>query len=132
GTEPCGTVPLWTAARAARLPTRWAGGSGGNGGPRLASIPEPLGGLLVGRPQPVTDAGFGHQVVRPLGIRLDLAPQLAHVDAQILRVGWLVPELVQQELVRHNLARMLHQQAEQIVLLGRELHLLVVDPDDPA
>ena len=49
--------------------------------------------LLIRRAQPIADAGFGQDVLRPLGIGLDLLPELAHIDPQILRVGQLVPQL---------------------------------------
>ena len=52
----------------------------------------------VRRPQPIADAGLGQDVVRPLGVGLDLLPQLAHIDAQILRVGQIVPQLASRNL----------------------------------
>ena len=45
----------------------------------------------VRRAQPVADAGLGEHVVRAFGIGLDLLSQLAHIDAQILRIGQIVP-----------------------------------------
>src|SRR5262245_17016418 len=56
------------------------------------------------RPEAVADAGFRQEILRPLRILLDLASQLAHVDAQVLRVGRLIPQLAQQEFVRQHLA----------------------------
>ena len=46
---------------------------------------------LVGRTQPIADAGLGENVLRLFGIGFDLLPQLAHIDPQILRVGQIVP-----------------------------------------
>ena len=65
------------------------------------------------------------------GSRFDLLPQLPHVDAKILRVGRLVPQFLEQELVGQHLSRMLHQQPQQIVFLRRELHVSVADFHDP-
>src|SRR5262245_19350092 len=58
---------------------------------------------LVGCPQPIADAGLGQDVLWPLGIELDLAPELTHIDAQILRVYSRVPELADEELVGQHL-----------------------------
>src|SRR5262249_17274895 len=84
----------------------------------------------IGRAQPIADSGLGEDVVRPLGIGLDLLPQLPHVDPQILRVGEIVPQRAEQEPVGEHLAGVLHQHAQEIVLLGRELHLAVAHLDD--
>ena len=46
---------------------------------------------LVRRPQAVADAGLGQNIVRALGIGFDLLPELAHIDAQILCVGEVIP-----------------------------------------
>src|SRR5262245_33231142 len=43
--------------------------------------------LLLRRPQPIADPGLRQYVMRPLGIGLDLLPQLPHIDPQVLRVG---------------------------------------------
>ena len=72
----------------------------------------------IRRPQPVADAGLGEDVVRALGIGLDLLPQLAHLDAQILRIGELVPQLAEQISMRQHLAGVLHQHAQELELLG--------------
>src|ERR1700730_8893357 len=102
--------------------------------PRGSLSPRRGGSPLasVGQPHAVSDAGLGHEVARALRIGLDLAPQLAHIDPQILRVGRLAPQLLQQKLVRQHLADMLDEQAQEGVLLGRELHLSTADLDDPA
>jgi hypothetical protein len=46
---------------------------------------------LVWRAQPVADAGLGEDILRPLGIGFDLLPQLPHINAQILRIGQIIP-----------------------------------------
>ena len=46
---------------------------------------------LIGRAQPIADAGLGENVLRLFGIGFDLLPQLAHIDPQILGVGQIVP-----------------------------------------
>jgi len=56
-------------------------------------------GRLIGGAQPVTDSGFGENVMRALGIGLDLLPKLPDIDAQILRVSEIAPQLAQQEFV---------------------------------
>src|SRR5262249_8882884 len=81
-------------------------------------------------PQPVADANLGHDVLRSFRIGLDLAAQLANVYPQVLWVGWFVPELLNQEFVREHLARVLDQQAQQVVFLGRELHFPAAYLDD--
>ena len=45
----------------------------------------------IGSAQPIAYTGFGENILRPFGIGFDLLPELAHVDAQILRVGQVVP-----------------------------------------
>jgi hypothetical protein len=44
-----------------------------------------------GGAQPVTDASFGKDILRALGIGLDFLPQLSDIYAQILRVGQIAP-----------------------------------------
>jgi hypothetical protein len=56
-------------------------------------------------------------ILRLLVIGFDLLAELAHVDPQILRVGEIVPQLAEQELVGEHLAGMLHQHAQQVVFL---------------
>ena len=50
-----------------------------------------LENALIRRAQPVADAGFGQYELRTLRIGLDLLPELAHVNPQILRIRQLVP-----------------------------------------
>jgi hypothetical protein len=44
----------------------------------------------------------------------------------------VIPEFAEQELVGQDLTGMLHQQAQQVVLLRRQLHLGILHPDDAA
>ena len=64
---------------------------------------------LLWRTQPIADAGFGHDVLRPLGVRLDLVAQLAHVHAQVLGICQIVPKLAQQDLVGEQFTGVLNQ-----------------------
>ena len=68
--------------------------------------------------------------MRAFGIGFDLLSQLAHIDAQILRISQIVPQLAEQKLVGEHLAGMLNQHAQELVLLGRELYFLVAQLDD--
>jgi len=71
------------------------------------------------RAQALADAGFGDDELRPLRIALDLLAQLADIDALVLRIGEVVPELVEQEFMRQHSVRLPHQEPQQIVLLRR-------------
>src|SRR5947199_2959862 len=77
--------------------------------------------------EPVADAGFGQRELRALGIGLDLLAELADIDAQILRVSELVPQLLQEEAVGQHLAGVLHQHAQEIVLLRRQFYFALAD-----
>jgi hypothetical protein len=59
----------------------------GNQSRRQMKVP----GRLIRSPQAIADAGFGQHELRALRIGLDLLPELAHIDPQILRVGQLIP-----------------------------------------
>src|SRR6516164_1095019 len=76
------------------------------------------GGPSVRRPQPIANAGLSENVLRPLRIGLDLLAQLTHIDAQVLGVGEIIPQLAKQKFVGEHLAGMLHKHAQQLVLLG--------------
>src|SRR6266540_370307 len=89
-------------------------------------------GRSVRSAQPITDAGFGQDVLRAFGIRLDLLPELPNVDSEVLGVGQLVPELAEQELMGQHLAGMLHERAQELVLLGRKPYVLFAELDQPA
>jgi hypothetical protein len=87
--------------------------------------------LLVCRPQPVTDPGLRQYVLRMLRVGFDLLSELPYIDPQVLRIGlFMIPQLAKQELMGQDFTCVLHQQAQEIVFLGRQFHLLVADPDD--
>src|ERR1700688_3800891 len=73
--------------------------------------------------EPVTNPGFGKQVLRRRRITLDFLAQLPHKDAQVL---WLFravgsPDSGQQRSVRDHLARTPRQKDEQVEFLRREM-----------
>src|SRR5258707_9646556 len=91
------------------------------------------GGLLfslVCRAQTVSDPRFRQDVLRTFRTRLDLLPELPDIYTKILRVREVIPQFPQQESVRQHLAGMLNEHAQELVLLGRQLHLLVANLDD--
>ena len=73
--------------------------------------------------QPIADAEFRHQDAGPGRIFFDLLAQLAHKDAQIMRVLDVLrtPDLFEQMLVGDHVAGVLRQHLEQPVFLRREL-----------
>src|ERR1700740_1381802 len=46
---------------------------------------------LIGSAQSVADAGFGQDVLWPLGVSLDFLAKLTHINPQILGVGQIIP-----------------------------------------
>src|SRR5665213_3138555 len=84
----------------------------------------------VGSAQPVTDAGFGQDVLGTVWLGLDLLPELADIDAQVLSVCEWGPQLTEQEPVCQDLAGMLDQDAQQFIFLGSEFHLGTAHLDD--
>ncbi len=62
-------------------------------------------------------------------MRLDLLPQLAHEDAEVMRVVDVdrAPDFFQQVLVRDHVAGVLRQHLEQPVFLRRQRQALVVE-----
>ena len=75
-------------------------------------------------PQPVAHAGFRDDVARTCGFRFELASQVANVHAQQMQLICiaLTPHLMQQLTVGQYLPRMMDQQAQQVILRGRQLH----------
>src|SRR5208337_1542523 len=63
-------------------------------------------------------------------IGLDFLPQLAHIDPQILDVARRAPDFLHQEPVGENLARVEYEKPEDLVFLGRKLHLLAFHRND--
>src|SRR5215831_2354598 len=70
---------------------------------------------LVRSAQAIADAGLGQHELRSLRISLDLLPELTHIHPEILRVSELVPQFLQEEAMRQNLAGVLNQHAQQII-----------------
>ena len=68
--------------------------------------------------QPIADSGFGQHELRTFRIGFDLLPELPHIDAQILRIGQFIPQLLQQKLVGQHFAGVLHQHAQQVHTLS--------------
>src|ERR1043166_5484228 len=100
----------------------------GNGGhARSARIVHLTPPASLRRAQAIADAGFGEDILRPLRVGLDLLAQLAPVDAQVLRVGKVAPQLLEQKAMGEHLTGMLYQEAQQF---QRELHLPFADFDD--
>src|SRR5262245_1781653 len=66
----------------------------------------------------VADAGLVDQVARLCGVRLELLAELPHEDPQVLRVLDVgrPPDVSEQLTVRHDLASVLHERHEQLVL----------------
>ena len=54
-----------------------------------------LARISIGSTQPIPDAGFGQNVLRPLGIGIDLLPKLPHIDPHILRICQIIPQFVE-------------------------------------
>src|SRR4051812_23821387 len=90
------------------------------------------GACLIWCAQTVADSRFGQDVFGTFRIGFHFLSQLAHIDAQILGVSMLIPELVEQEFVGQHLAGMLHQKTQEIVLFWRKPHLAFPQLDDPA
>jgi hypothetical protein len=66
-------------------------------------------------------------------IRFDLLAKLVDIDPQVLRIDrCITPYFAQQVLVGQHLAGVDHELLEDVVLLGRELHVLGTAPHQPA
>ena len=87
--------------------------------------------VSVRRPQPIADSGFGENEVRAFRVGFDLLSDLPHIYPQVLRIGKVIPQLTKQEFVREYLAGVLDHETQQIVFLGRKLHFLVRQLNDP-
>src|SRR5579875_3043579 len=94
------------------------------------SIGRLLWGGIIGQAEPVSDAGLGDDMVRALRFDLDLLPQRADIDAQILDVGFSAPDFAQNEAMSQYLAGMRNKQTQDVVLARREFHLLSADGHD--
>jgi hypothetical protein len=65
--------------------------------------------LSIGSTQPIPDAGFRQNVLRPLRIGLNLLPKLPHIDPHILRVCQIIPQFAEQEFVSEHFTGVLDQ-----------------------
>jgi hypothetical protein len=63
-------------------------------------------------------------------LRLNLLPQLPHIDSKVLGIRQVVPQFPKKKLVGEHLASMLHKHAREVMLFGGKLHLLVVHFDN--
>src|SRR5947209_1411558 len=86
--------------------------------------------ILIWGAEAITDPRFREHMLGPFRVGLDFLTQLANIDAQVLRVRELVPKLAQEELMGQHLSRVLHQDAQEIVFLRRELDLSIGDFHD--
>src|SRR6476469_9903473 len=73
---------------------RFARNDDGEAGSRRRRL-SPRQRSLIPRLQPVPDPRLGQHILWALRIGFDLLAELADVDAQILRIGQLVPEFLQ-------------------------------------
>src|SRR5207249_3860395 len=76
---------------------------GCEGGLTVATSATPPGSI---RGEPIADALLGQQVTRLGGVRLDLAPQARHENAQVVRLLHVVrsPDPFEKEPVREHFA----------------------------
>ena len=76
--------------------------------------------------KPVADAGFREQMYRLGRIRLQLLPQVPHIDPQIVAVfnGVWSPHLAQQLPLGQHFARVVQQRRQQTKLYRRKVHFL--------
>src|SRR5215470_15746291 len=98
----------------------------GSGSPVM--LPAALAGLWL---EAVAHAGFGEQPARPGRVRLQLPPELGHVEPEVscrVRVT-RSPDLVQQLPLAEQLAGMPHEHLKQVPLGGRQPDVLPT-PDD--
>src|SRR5208337_3760684 len=98
----------------------------------MAQTPIKLRTSIALNAKAVADAGFSHDESRALRVRLDLLPKLPHVNSQILNIARRSPNLLHDKAMGKHLSRMQNQEAEDVVLLGRKLHLLAVHRDHAA
>src|SRR5438552_3519842 len=83
--------------------------------------------------QSIAHARLCQDMPRLLWIRFQLLPQLADEDPQRLHVRTVLtaPHLAQQVAMCQHLAGVNHELLENVVLLGRQPHLVAADADAP-
>src|SRR5207244_1758879 len=79
--------------------------------------------------QTIANARFGEQITRPRGIPLQLVAKLAHVDAQVMALvsEARAPDLFQELAMGEDLARVLDEDREEVVLRACDVHLILAD-----
>jgi hypothetical protein len=76
----------------------------------------------------ITNARLGCDDARPVGVRLDLLPQLAHQYPQVLDVDRLLsPNFLQELLVRHHQPGVRGKQMQKAVFLAGQLNALPIE-----
>jgi len=80
------------------------------------------------RGEAVSDPDLGEEKARLGGVRLELMAELRHIDAQIMAVLEVVrsPDLFEKLPVGQHHAGMFHEDGEQTVLDGGEVHGTIV------
>src|SRR5262249_662759 len=83
--------------------------------------------------QAIADAGLGEQVLRARRVLLELAPEMRHVDAQVVRLALRVgpPHLAQELALRHDPSGVAHQRGQEPVLDRAQVHLRALQEDAP-
>src|SRR5438309_9528746 len=84
-------------------------------------------GLL--RRQPVAHSRLGQEIARSCGLALELVAQVRHVDADVVRLLGVrrPPHFTKQLLVRDDLAGVMDERRQALVLDRREADLLLAD-----
>ena len=86
------------------------------------------------RPQTITHTRLSDYKARARGIRLDLPPEITHINAQQVGFGFIriPPNFLEQMPVSQYLPGVLDQNAQYIVFRGGQRYLLVLDCNQPA
>src|SRR4030088_370377 len=97
------------------------------------AVRKPSSRILEAGLQAITDAGFGNEQTRIIGISLDFLPQLAHQNPQILDVFPLVPgpDILQQLVVRDHESDMRSQNVHEPIFFSSQPYLFLVERDRP-
>src|SRR5215472_16091862 len=86
----------------------------------------------VVRVEAVAHPGLGEQVTGPGRLRLELAPQLGDIDAQLVALGLIrrPPDLLEELALRDQAAAVAHQDFQQLPLGGGEADVAAVGAGD--
>src|SRR4051812_30250123 len=79
----------------------------------------------------VAHPGFGDEVLRTRWIRFELVSDLAHIEAQVVRLLFVLrsPHLLQQLLLRYELSAVSGEHLDDLPLSGREVDVFVTSTD---